>query len=86
MLCDCKGVLGDVGECTGDCIRAGLRRPTYQFERWGALIEYDGLPLYAGKRHLTNRRLVWWWPWNWVLVLMALPLALWRALRRRGGR
>jgi len=54
----------------------------YKFEKYGALMKYNGIPVYIGNKCITERTFAWWWPLNWILILIALPIAFWRAVRR----
>ena len=48
----------------------------YKFERYGTLWWYKGLPIYAGGKLITKKRMVLWWPLNWVFVIVVFPYLL----------
>lgn len=59
----------------------------YKFERYGILMWYNGIPIYAGPHLITKRKVVWWWPINWLAVMYVIFLMtkakvkeLWRKL------
>ena len=55
----------------------------YIFKKYGALMYYKGVPVYAGTECITPRHLVWWWPLNWLVFLIGTPVAVYRLLKNR---
>lgn len=55
---------------------------TYEWMRFGTLRKHIGIPMYAGDVLITPWSFVWWWPINWLAVIVSLPVAAWRVLRK----
>lgn len=62
------------------------RSGMYRFEKFGTLWFYRGIPVYAGDKCVTHKRLAYWWPVNWlafVIVIVALPFIEFKMAQRR---